>query len=134
MQDLLGGQIPAIVTVLSNAVPQVRSGSLRALLMTAPQRSPLLPDVPTAKDAGYPGIEAVEWFGILLPAKTPTGVVDTLHGSVLAALRSDAVKSGLARQSFDVTGRSPAEFARLIKADMERWAGIVKASGFRPIE
>lgn len=134
IQDLLGGQIPACISVFSNAFPHVQSGSLRALTITAPQRSPLLPDVPTVREAGYPGIEAVEWFGLFVPAKTPTDIVNALHSAVRRALKTDAVKSGLAKQSFDVAGTSSNAFAALIKADMERWGGVVKASGFKPID
>jgi len=134
MQDLLGGQIPAAISVFSNAFPHVRAGSLRALAITAPQRSPLLPNVPTAREAGYPGMEAVEWFGLFVPAKTPADTVKALNASVQQALQTDAVKSGLTRQSFDVAGISQNDFVALIKADTERWGGIVKASGFKPIE
>ena len=134
IQDLLGGQIPAGINVFSNAFPHVQSGSLRALAITAPQRSPLLPDVPTAREAGYPGMEAIEWFGLFVPGKTPTDTINALHLTVQRALATDAVKSGLAKQSFDVAGMSPNDFVGLIKADIERWGGIVKASGFKPIE
>ena len=134
MQDLLGGQIPAAISVFSNAFPHVQAGSLRALAITAPQRSPLLPNVPTAREAGYPAMEAVEWFGLFLPAKTPTDIARTLHSSVQQALQTDAVKTGLAKQSFDVAAISQNDFVALIRADTERWGEIVKASGFKPIE
>jgi tripartite-type tricarboxylate transporter receptor subunit TctC len=134
MQDLLGGQIPAIISVISNALPQVQSGNLRALATTAPLRNPLLPDVPTAREAGHPGMEAVEWFAIVLPAKAPAGIVSVLHSSVQAALQSDAVKSALAKQSFDVAVTPSAELVDLIRADTARWGTIVKSSGFKPIE
>jgi tripartite-type tricarboxylate transporter receptor subunit TctC len=134
MQDLLGGQIPAVISVLSNAYPHVQAGNLRALATTAPQRSPLLPNVPTAREAGYPEMEAVEWFGLLAPAKTPADTIKVLNASVQRALQTDAFKSGLARQSFDVAGMSQNDFVALIKADTERWGGIVKASGFKPID
>ena len=134
IQDLLGGQIPATISVFSNALPHVQSGSLRALATTGPRRSALLPDVPTARDAGYAGIEAVEWFGIFVPANTPADIVSALHASVGRALETDAVKTGLARQAFDVANTSPGDFSKLIKADTERWGEVVKTSGFKPIE
>jgi tripartite-type tricarboxylate transporter receptor subunit TctC len=133
IQDLLGGQIPAVVSVFSNAYPHVQSGSLRALAITAPQRSPLLPNVSTAREVGYGEMEAVEWFGLFVPATTPADTVKALNASVQQALQTDALKSGLARQSFDVVGMSQEKFVALIKADTERWGGIVKASGFKPI-
>jgi tripartite-type tricarboxylate transporter receptor subunit TctC len=134
MQDLLGGQIPATISVFSNAYPHVQAGSLRALAITGPQRSPLLPSVPTAREAGYPAMEAVEWFGLFVPAKTPTDIVSSLHSSVQLALQTDPVKSGMARQSFEVTTTARNDFVALIKADTQRWGEVVKASGFKPIE
>jgi tripartite-type tricarboxylate transporter receptor subunit TctC len=134
IQDLLGGQIPAVISVFSNAYPHVQSGSLRALAITAPQRSPLLPNVPTAREAGYSTMEALEWFGLFVPAKTRVETVKALNASVQQALQTEAVKSGLAKQSFDVAGMSQDDFVALIKADTERWGGVVKASGFKPIE
>jgi tripartite-type tricarboxylate transporter receptor subunit TctC len=134
MQDLLGGQIPAVISVFSNAFPHVRAGSLRALAITAPQRSPLLANVPTAREAGYPGMEAVEWFGLFLPAKAPADIANALHSSVQLALGTDPVKSGLARQSFDAVAVSQNDFVALIRTDTERWGEIVKTSGFKPIE
>jgi tripartite-type tricarboxylate transporter receptor subunit TctC len=134
LQDLLGGQIPATISVFSNAYPHVQSGSLRALAVTAPGRSPLLPHVPTAREAGYPGMEAVEWFGLFLPAKTPGSIVTALSASVQQALQTDPVKTGLAKQSFDANAISQDDFVALIKSDTQRWAGIVRESGFKPIE
>jgi tripartite-type tricarboxylate transporter receptor subunit TctC len=132
IQDLVGGQIPATISAFSNALPHVQSGSLRALATTAPQRSPLLPNVPTMREAGYAGVEAVEWFGIFVPVKTPPDIVNALQATVRRALETDAVRAGLAKLSFDVT--APNDFVGLIKADSERWGGIVKASGFKPID
>lgn len=134
MQDLVGGQIPAAISVFSNVYPHVQSGNLRALAITAPQRSPLLPNVPTAREAGYPGMEGVEWFGLFLPAKTPTNLIDSLHRSVLLALQTDAVRSALARLSFEAVAMSQSNFAALIRADTAHWGEIVKASGFKPIQ
>lgn len=134
IQDLLGGQIPAVISVFSNAYPHVQSGSLRALAITAPQRSPLLPNVPTARESGYSTMEALEWFGLFVPAKTPAETAKALNASVQQALQTDAVKSGLARRSFDVAGIPQTDFVALIKADTERWREIVKVSGFKPID
>jgi tripartite-type tricarboxylate transporter receptor subunit TctC len=134
IQDVLGGQIPASINVFSNAFPHVQSGSLRALAITAPKRSPLLPNVPTMREAGYPEVEAVEWFGLFVPAKTPTDVVNALYSTVQQALKSDAINTGLGKLSFDVAGMSQDNFVTLIKADTERWAGLVKVSGFKPID
>jgi tripartite-type tricarboxylate transporter receptor subunit TctC len=76
-------------------------------------------------------MEAVEWFGLFVPARTPAGIVDSLRSSVQLALQTDPVKTGLARQSFDVAAISQSDFVALIRADTERWGEVVKASGFK---
>src|SRR5262245_60219176 len=134
MQDLLGGQIPATISVFATSYPHVRSGSLRAVAITSPQRSQLLPNVPTAREAGYAAMEAVEWFGLFVPAKTPADIVAALHACVHEALQTDAVKSGMAKQAFDVGATARDDFDALIRTDTDRWGEVVKASGFKPIE
>jgi tripartite-type tricarboxylate transporter receptor subunit TctC len=79
-------------------------------------------------------MEAVEWFGLFVPARTPPEIVKTLHASVQQALSSDVVKLGLAKQAFDVVAMPQSDFVALIKADTQRWGVIVKGSGFKPIE
>jgi tripartite-type tricarboxylate transporter receptor subunit TctC len=101
------------------------------LVTTAPRRSPLLPNVQTAREAGYPQLEALEWFGLFVPATTPRrivrGVEDTVHG----AIASEAFKGGLAQQSFDATTSS---FAQLIRSDTARWGELVSTSDFKPLD
>jgi len=134
VQDLLAGQIAGSVTVVSNVLPHVESGRLRALAITAPRRASILPEVPTAREAGYPALEGVEWFGLFVPAGTPPDTISGLNAAVRKALDMDAVKTSLAKQSFEPTGCTPAEFAQLIKADIERWAVTVKTFGFKPMD
>jgi tripartite-type tricarboxylate transporter receptor subunit TctC len=134
VQDLLAGQIAATIYPIGNTLPHVQSGSLRGLVITGPRRSPQLPDVPTMKEAGYPALEIVDWFGIFLPARTPAEIVGKLNPAVREALNTREVKAGLDKLSFTPAGGSPAEFARLISGDTKRWGPIVKASGFRPEE
>jgi tripartite-type tricarboxylate transporter receptor subunit TctC len=134
IQDLLGGQIPATISVISNALSHVQSGGLRALATTAPRRSSLLPEVPTVREAGYPGLEAVEWVGVFVPANTPAHIVTGLNGAIHQALKTDTFQAGLAKQSFDIAGSSPSDLVQLIKSDTQRWAEVVKASGFKPID
>jgi tripartite-type tricarboxylate transporter receptor subunit TctC len=110
----------------------VQSGAIRALATTGPQRSPLLPNVPTAREAGYPMLEAIEWFGVFLPANTPSETVNRLNGAIRSVLSTDVFKASTARLSFDAAGVSPAEFAQLIKSDFDRWGPIVRTSGFSP--
>src|SRR5262249_52375014 len=114
------------------ALPHVQSGALRALATTSPHRSPLLPDVPTFKELGYPELEAIEWFGVLVPAKTSSEVVGKLNTVIREALKTNEVASGLSKLSFEPAGCSPAEFGRLVKSDFTRWGKVVQTSGFKP--
>lgn len=134
IQSLLGSQIASCISPIGSFVSHVRAGTLRALATTGAQRSPLLPDVPTVAEAGYPALEFAEWFGIFVPARTPSGTVETLSSVLRAALQTKEMQAGLANQSVDAGGLTPADFARQIKADTDRWGPIVKASGFTPLE
>ena len=134
IQSLLGSQIASCISPIGPFVPHVRAGTLRALAMTGAQRSPLLPDVPTIAEAGFPALQFAEWFGIFVPARTPSGTVETLSSALRAALQTRELQAGLAAQSVDVGGLTPAEFARQVKADFDRWGPIVKESGFTPLD
>lgn len=133
MNDVLGGQIAANVAVISNALPLLQAGKLRALAVTGTARSPALPDVPTVVEAGFRDVHATEWFGLFLPVKAPGSVVAALNAALLEAIKSRAVQDVLAKAAFDAASpASPAEFGRFVKADVDRWGAIVKASGFTP--
>ncbi len=134
MQDLLAGSIAANISVISTAVPHIKAGKVRALLTTAPTRSTILPEVPTAKEVGYPAIEATEAFGILLPRSSPVGVIDALNAAIRLALTSKSVAEGLAKFSFDSLPTTPAEYSGIIKADHAHWSEVVRATGFKPVE
>jgi tripartite-type tricarboxylate transporter receptor subunit TctC len=131
LQDVMGGQLAAAINSIGPALPHVRSGTLRALATTGSHRSTLLPDVPTFKELGYPDLEAIEWFGVFVPARTPAEIVEKLNWAVRSALKTNEVASGLSKLSFQTTGSTPDEFARLIKSDFARWGRIVEASGFK---
>lgn len=134
MQDLLAGQIAANISVISTALPNVKAGQLRALMTSAPTRSAALPEVPTAREEGYPALEAVELFGLLLPVGTPRGIVDALNSVVQQALARNDLREGLAKLSFEPAGSTPEEFTALIKSDLDMWSGVVRNSGFKPID
>jgi len=132
LQDVMGGQLAASINTIGPTLPHVQSGGLRALATTGPSRSPSLPNVPTLKELGYHDLEAVEWFGVFVPAKTPREIVEKLNVTARDALSTNEVASGLTKLSFEPTGCTPGEFARLVKSDFARWGGIVQASGFKP--
>src|SRR4029079_15216050 len=126
IQSMLSGQIASCISPIGSFVPHVRAGTLRALATTGAQRSPLLPDVPTIREAGYPALQFEEWFGIFVPSRTPVGTVETLNSALRAALQTKEVQAGLATQSVEAGGLTPADFARQVKADFDRWGPIVK--------
>jgi tripartite-type tricarboxylate transporter receptor subunit TctC len=134
IQDLIGGRIAATIYPIGTALPHVQAGSIRALATAGPRRSPLLADVPTVQEAGYPALEAEEWFGVFVAANTPAATINRLNDAIRAVIGTATFKASLAKLSvhaFDVT---PGEFAELIKSDFNRWGPIVRASGFSPEE
>jgi tripartite-type tricarboxylate transporter receptor subunit TctC len=134
IQALLGSQIASAISPIGAFIPYVRSGSLRVLATTGAQRSSLLPDVPTIAEAGYPGLTFAEWFGVFVPARTPAATVETLSSVLRASLQTKEILAAFANLSVDAAGHTPADFARQIQADTDRWAPIVKASGFTPLD
>jgi tripartite-type tricarboxylate transporter receptor subunit TctC len=134
LTDLYGGRIAAFVTALSNAVQPHRDGKMRILLTTGEQRSALLPDVPTAREAGYGALTLAEWFGLFTPAGTPAARVTALHAAVAKAVGSDSVKAAFARLVLEADAMAPAEFANRIKADLARWAGVAKSLNYQRVD
>jgi tripartite-type tricarboxylate transporter receptor subunit TctC len=132
VQDLLGGQIAAAIVPIDVPLPHIQSGKFRVLATTGPQRSTLLPEVPTIKEAGYPSLEFVDWLGVFLPAKTPAETVDNLNNSIRKILNKEEIKAAFTKISYEIADASGTNFARLIKSDFERWGPIVKASGYKP--
>jgi tripartite-type tricarboxylate transporter receptor subunit TctC len=132
VQDLLGGQIAAAIVPIDVPLPHIQSGKFRVLATTGPQRSTLLPEVPTIKEAGYPSLEFVDWLGVFLPAKTPAETIHNLNSTIRKVLSKEETKAAFTKISYEIAGASQADFARLIKSDFERWGPIVKASGYKP--
>lgn len=133
MNDLLGGQIAANVSVISNALPHIQAGKLRALAVSAPQRSAALPTVPTFAESGAREATAVEWFGVFAPARAAPELVGRLNLAVGQAVRARAYADALAKGSFEAMPlEAPAAFSAALKADLAHWAATVKASGFTP--
>lgn len=132
MTDLIAGQIGMMITGVPPLLQQVKAGKLRALAVATAQRLPLLPDLPTIAEAGVPGYEATQWYGILAPAGTPRAIVSKLHQGIAQALTRPEVKERLAADAAEPVGNTPEEFGAFIKAEIARWAPVIKASGARP--
>jgi len=101
---------------------------------TAPRRSATLADVPTFREAGYPTLESLERFGLLVLVGTPVDTINRLHKAVHEALKTNGVRTGLTKLSLEPAETSPAEFSQLIASETRRWEEVVKASGFQPMD
>jgi len=130
LQDLLGGQVPIISLQVGDVAELHRAGQARILGVSSEARLLALPDVPTFAELGQPDLTGEEWWGFLLPARTPQPVVDGLHAAILAAVATRDLREALARQQFRIFTRSPGEFSALIRAERDAWAPVVRASGF----
>jgi tripartite-type tricarboxylate transporter receptor subunit TctC len=129
--DLLGGQIPAAIDALPDLIALHRAGKIRILATSGASRSPLSPRVPTFAEQGFASIEAASWVAMYAPAKTPDPVIGRLSKAISTSLQAPELRERLVKLGYDPTGTTPAELAAIMAADTERWAPIIKASGFR---
>jgi tripartite-type tricarboxylate transporter receptor subunit TctC len=125
------GETQMLFAVMPPLQAQIQAGKLRAIGVTTAQRFPLLPDLPTIAEAGYPGFESLAWNGILMAAGTPRAIVQRLNADINAILKDSAVKSALNAQGFDLVGGTPEDFAQLIRSDSDKWAPVIKKTGAR---
>ena len=127
--DLMGGRLTMMFDTLAQQTGNIASGKLRALAVTGPNRSPLLPEVPTAQEGGLKDFDVTIWFGVLAPAGTPSSAVDRLAREITNVMSTDEMKKRMQDDGAEARPSSPAEFSALIRSDMAKWAPIVKASG-----
>lgn len=126
MTDLIGGQLDASIEYPSVAVPQIRAGKVRALVIVGPRRKPAIPEVPTAPEMGLPAFQAAGWSGFLVPAGTPREIVDKLNKAVIAALAQPQFLEWIAGNGTEAVPSTPEEFASYIKAETAKWSKVVK--------
>ena len=131
MTALVGNQVSSGFDTLVDQIELHRSGKIRLIATSAAQRSPLLPEVPTFGEAGMKGVEGTAWFAVYAPAKTPDATVKQINAAINKALTSPELRERFGKLGLEPTGGSPADLAAAMKRDTERWAPIVKASGFR---
>jgi tripartite-type tricarboxylate transporter receptor subunit TctC len=130
LQDLMGGQIPVSINPVSELLPQLQGGKIRALAVTSEQRSKFLPDVPTMKESGFPQIVLSPWLGFFAPARTPADIVKRLANGIADASAFGDSQRSFIKMGMDAVAMTQVGFADALKSDLERWGPIVKASGF----
>jgi tripartite-type tricarboxylate transporter receptor subunit TctC len=131
VSDLMGGQVSMTFGTSLSVIPHVRTGRLRALATTGAQRSPALPDLPTVAESGLPGYEASLWYGFVGPARMPPEIVQRLNTEIAAILALPDTREKLASQGVDARSTTPEEFARILTADVARWAKVVQKLGLQ---
>lgn len=131
LTDLLSGRVQVYFVNMLAGIPHVRSGKLRPLAVTALQRSPVLPDIPTLSEAGVPGYEAVAWYGIFVPAGTSKEVIGRLNSEIGKILAAPDIRDRLASEGAEPVGSTPEQFAAFIAGEISKWAKIIKEAGIR---
>ena len=129
MQAVMTGEAQIYFSSYAGVKGLVDGGKLRIIAITGATRSPDLPQVPTAKESGFPGIEAYDWFGILAPATTPPATIAALNKAVVASLMAPEVHSKLVELGYEIASSTPSEFDALIKADNARWTARAAQAG-----
>jgi tripartite-type tricarboxylate transporter receptor subunit TctC len=129
LQDVMAGHVQMMFATAASVIGLIKSGKVRALAVTTPKRTALLPDLPTVAELGIKGFDATTWHGLVAPAGTPKDIIDTLSFAVVEALKDEGTQKALVDLGVDIVGNSPKEFEAYIKAEIPKWAAVVKQSG-----
>jgi tripartite-type tricarboxylate transporter receptor subunit TctC len=132
LADLIGGHIDVVFNGLTSAIPQIRSGKLRALAVTSATRTAALPELPTAIEAGLPGFEATAWNGLIGPAALPREIVNRLAQEIARIVTSAEMRERFRNEGGDPVGSTPEQFARFLRDETEKWAKVIRLSGAKP--
>ena len=132
MIDMVAGQVSTMAATILTGMPQIRAGRLRPLGITSAARSPIVPDIPTVAEAGLPGFESVQWYGMLAPARTPKDIVNRLHAEATWVLQQPEIKARFAGDGADPVGSTPEEFTRYIQSELIKWAKVARDAGIQP--
>lgn len=130
--DLIGGRVQVMFDSIASALPHIRAGKLRAIAVASTTRSSLLPHVPTVAESELPGYSAHSWLGIFVPAGTPQSVVDRLQRDLVATIDDPKAQARLVEAGFEPKSSSQADFAKLVREEIEKWRPVVKMSGATP--
>ena len=129
LQDVIGGHVQMMFATAASVIGLIKENKVRALAVTTPKRTALLPDLPTVDELGIKGFDATTWHGLVAPAGTPKDVIDTLSFAIMTALKDPATQKALIELGVDIVGGTPKEFEAYIKAEIPKWTAVVKNSG-----
>lgn len=131
MASLLGGQITMVFPTLTLAVPQHKSGKVRALAVTSARRAAALPDVPTMTEAGYAAVDATSWFGLVAPAQAPLAFLNRISAETAKVVKMPDVRARIEAQQGEVIGSNPADFRKFVSAEITNWTTVARAGNIR---
>jgi tripartite-type tricarboxylate transporter receptor subunit TctC len=134
LQDAISGQINLMFDVVGPLIPQVRAGNLKAIAVTAKQRMPAAPEVPTMEESGVPNFVSGTWAGVLAPAGVPKDIVNRLSSEIAKILRDPGLREAFARDGYEAIGSSPEEYLAFYRAEVALWAKVIKDSGTKAVE
>lgn len=126
LTDIVGGQIQIYASSVPTAMGQIKDGRLRAIAVTSLKRSASLPETPTIAESGWPGFEAITWFGFVAPAKTPAPIIKDLNANINSILKMPEVRSKLMGEGGEILGGTPEQFSTLLNKDTARWARVIQ--------
>lgn len=132
LTDLMGGNVDLMFDQMYSAVPGIKADKIRPLAITSKKRSPLLPNIPSFAELGYPKVEVLNWQGLIAPKGTPRSIIDKLNAAANEALKDPQVREIMLSQGNEIGGGSPAEFAALIKSESAKWSAVVKMANIKP--
>ena len=132
LTDLMAGNVTMMFDQMYSAMPSIKADKLRPIAITSKKRSPLLPDVPSFTEAGYPKVVVLNWQGLIAPKGTPKAIIDKLNAAANEALKDPQLRELMLSQGNEIGGGSPADFAALIKSESAKWSAVVKLANIKP--
>ena len=132
LTDLMAGNVTMMFDQMYSAMPSIKAEKLRAIAITSKKRSPLLPNIPSFSEIGYPKVEVLNWQGLIAPKGTPKAIIDQLNAAANEALKDPVLRELMLSQGNEIGGGTPAEFAALIKSESAKWSAVVKTANIKP--
>ena len=132
LTDLMAGNVTMMFDQMYSAMPSIKADKIRAIAITSKKRSPLLPNIPSFSEIGYPKVEVLNWQGLIAPKGTPKAIIDQLNAAANEALKDPALRELMLSQGNEVGGGTPADFAALVKAESAKWSAVVKTANIKP--